>query len=148
MKVNSKEVKRQLRLVWPDQWKRLIRHTYIFDRFYWLPTRKEVEEFLKVSKVDKMQFFDEIADCDDFALLTHADAKKVRIILYPNIPREEWAPWAFGETAGSKFRGMKMKHMVNICITRDEGVLLLDTSQRDRIWQARADKDNLFFIKM
>ena len=147
MKVRSFEVKRVLRDVWPELWPRLRRHTYLFDRYYWLPRREEVEAFLVASSVDRMRFIDEFADCDDFALLTHAEAKKVRITMWDEIPREEWVPWAVGEVAGREFRGMRTLHMINLWITRDAGVLLSDASQGDRIWQARATYDSPFWIR-
>jgi hypothetical protein len=63
------------------------------------------------------------------------------------LKKPQWYPWAFGQAWGHKFQGNKVSHAVNIVITRDEKVLLIDT-KRDRIWEADPDNDQITFVRM
>ncbi|UCB50937.1 MAG: hypothetical protein JSW56_08820, partial [Deltaproteobacteria bacterium] len=71
----------------------------------------------------------EIMDCDDHALILHAFViqKRYRQVEKGKLKKPQWYPWAFGQAWGYKFRGTKRSHAVNICITRDEKVLLIDS---------------------
>ena len=143
MKVKSEEVRAKLKALWPN-----LRHVWLFDQDYWLPFRADVEAALAESKVDRMRFLPSVADCDDFALQLHADIKRVRSFMAAcgQIPREQWAPWAFGETMGRRFAGSPRVHAINICVT-SESVLLIEP-QKDAIWEAHPERDDPFFVKM
>jgi len=115
------------------------------DKTYIMPTKEKLDEALFESKVDSYQYIPEIEDCDDFALLLHADIIRRRYDAYKagKIPKDRSYPWAFGQIWYQSSRG---PHAINICITCDKGVLLIEP-QQDKIW--KPDKDMIiFFIRM
>ena len=107
------------------------------DNSYIMPTRVELEKLLFDSVVDSYGYVSEILDCDDAALLLHADIIKQRYKDYKSgkIPKDQQFPLAFGQIWYQSSRGL---HAVNICITRDEGVLLIEP-QTDKIWKPKGD---------
>ena len=99
MKKTNQEIRRLLKTIWPK-----LRHLWLVDPEYWIPTIEELKGALAQSKVDQMQYRNVIADCDDFSLQLHADIKRMRItkVEFQEIPPEEWYPWAFGEVMGKE----------------------------------------------
>ena len=132
---------------WPGM--RLYEGLWIADVEYYLPERKEIEIALRHNQTNFRKFIDELWDCDDFALLLNAQIKVQRAekAREGQILQDEWFPWAFGECWGTKFQGKKYKHAINICFTRDEGILLIEP-QTDEIWKANPKRDQVYFIKI
>lgn len=143
MKTNSIEIKSILNNLWPG-----IR-IMCADRDYWLPSEKDLKDIIWKSYIDEYQYAIERFDCDDFALVLHAFIVQERYIRADEhkLPKEEWFPWAFGEVWGSKFQGENTAHAINICITDEEEIFLIEP-QNDKIWLANSSDDNVYFCRM
>jgi len=124
-----------------------VRFIWLTDREYILPTLSQVKKYLKDSKVIHMKFIDDIQDCDDFALQLHAECKRVRGVMVElgDIPREEWKPWAVGECFGTKFKGVKGSHNLNIAVC-EEGIYLIE-AQNKSIWPIDINKDTILLVR-
>ncbi len=129
-----------MRMLLKDIWPRL-RYIWILDRKFWVPSKAQLKNLLKISKVDKEKYIPLARDCEDFSLQLNADIKSRALDIY----RDDLAI-AFGEVAGSEFRGRLYMHAVNICFC-EEGVYLVEP-QDDRIWEATSENDNVFFVKI
>ena len=119
------------------------------DRNYWCPKQEEVKSLLWDTYIERYKYTVEIFDCDDFALLIHAFVaqERYRKMQDEKFSKEEWLPWAFGEAWGNKFDGQAYNHAVNICLTRDKGVIFVDP-QNDQIWNGDPDSNSVYFIRM
>jgi len=96
------------------------------DTDYVMPLENELEWVVFNSPVIRYEYVPEIQDCDDAALLLHADIVRRRYDEYKKgkIPENEKHPWAFGEIwYQDPVRG---PHAINLCITRDKGILLIE----------------------
>ena len=111
--LSHEEVIRKLCRAWPNLNTKCLQ---IADAYYVLPTRNELEKLLFDSSVTAKQYKKEVRDCDDFALLLHADVILSRYC--------EELPWAFGQIwyQDKKIGG----HAINLCITYDVGMLLIE----------------------
>ena len=119
---------------------------WLADSVYVMPTEKELKEILFRSKVDSYKYTKNIQDCDDYALFLHTD---VILYRYENfkkgkIDKDQLYSWAFGQIWYKDSRiGY---HAINICITRDKGVLLIEP-QNDKIFKPKKDI-TIRFIRM
>ena len=118
--------------------------TIIFsDADYWLPTRKELDEFLKASFLNYKKFVQGVGECDKFALILHGQAVLLRWEAALNdvpVPGEGLA-WAFGQISGTKFRGQNgRRHNINFCDTSDDGLLFIEP-QTDEVWKPSSDDE-------
>ena len=96
------------------------------DAKYIMPTRGELEKAVFESPVSGYEYVPEIEDCDDYALFLQADIIRKRYDDYKagKIPKGQQYPWAFGQIW---YDDPKIgSHAVNICITFDDGVLLIE----------------------
>jgi hypothetical protein len=142
MKVTHIDVAREINRVWPN-----FRNFVMPDEFYWLPKKKEVRKYLKESAFEKYKWQRSIFDCDDFALVLHAYIVEERYKNLNKIPEKERFAWAFGQVWGVRFAGKDLEHAINICVTRDKGVQLIEP-QRDKMWKAKAKRDIPLFIRI
>jgi hypothetical protein len=142
MKISSKELRKELKKVWPQ-----IGFMWVPDYRLWKPTLEQLRWAIAVSKVDRAKFLDDINDCDDFALQLNADIKRMRAYdgEAGKIPKDQWHPWAFGEVFGTKFNGWSNAHSANICMCR-EGIYLIEP-QTDEIWEAEPPDDIILCAK-
>lgn len=120
------------------KWPNLNRHKVWFsDKGYILPTKKELEKAIFESPVSGYQYVPEIEDCDDFALLQHADIIRRRYDDYKagRIPKNKQYPWAFGQIWYVSPQG---PHAINVCVSSDKGVLVIEPQNR-KIWEPEKD---------
>ncbi len=143
LRITRPEVDVIFKKLWPNS------YLAMSDERYWKPTRSDVEKLVQDSFTERYLGTAEIMDCDDYALILHAFViqKRYRQVERGKLKKPQWYPWAFGQAWGNKFQGNKVSHAVNIVITRDEKVLLIDT-KRDRIWEADPDNDQITFVRM
>ena len=96
------------------------------DVKYVMPTRDELESTVLESKISTYEYIPEIEDCGDFALLLHAYTIRKRYADYKagKIPKDQQYPWAFGQIW--YIDSINGYHAVNICMTRDVGILLIE----------------------
>lgn len=119
---------------------------WLEDVNYIMPTRKELEAILFASKVDSYEYVPEIEDCGDFALLLHADVIRKRYKDYKagKIHEDQQFPLAFGQIWYQD--PIMGSHAINICITCDDGILLIEP-QQDKI--RKPDKNmTISFIRI
>jgi hypothetical protein len=115
---------------------------YLADRTYVMPSKKEVEKLLFDSRIDEYVHTAHssspksgILDCDDFTLLLHAYVvrKRYEDFKAKKLPKDQQYPLAFGEIwYNDPNIGL---HSINICFSRDKGILLIEP-QSDEIWKA------------
>jgi len=147
MRVSSNKLSNEINKLWNY----LLRNGGLVmpDGEYWAPTIKDIQDYIKNSNIYKYKYNLEWMDCDDFALLLHSDIIKQRYekIINKKLSKEKWLPISFGQIWGSKFKGQKMAHAINICYTSDQGVMLIEP-QTNEIWKANSKKDKPFFIRI
>jgi len=99
--------------------------------------------------LEKYRWIADVFDCDDRGIVLHAFVIQQRYyqIQERKISKEEWFPWALGEVWASMFRGKVSGHAINICLTRDAGLLLIEP-QTDQMWSADREKDRPYFIRI
>jgi len=151
MKVKAYNVVQQLLDIWPAlKWNVMdMSNIYIVDRLYWLPSKKDVRNLLWDNYVDKYKWIKDEFECNDFSLILDAFIKQERygIAEDKGVSKDAIHPWAFGETYGVKWNGKNCHHAINICITRDAGVLLVEP-QNDKMWSADSKNDKPYYIKI
>ena len=126
--VNSEYIRKELSYIWPACF------LFIGDVQYELPKRSEVWNLVVGSFIDKYKYKLEVFDCDDFGAILRAYVKQDRYV------RNASYPWPFGEIIGPEFRGIEGYHEVNVCITEDDGVILVEP-QNDKIWRPDSADD-------
>jgi len=151
VKITQSKLIQEIKKIWPTLTKAntyIPGNIWITDSNYWLPKRSDVEEFLASDKTDLLKWKEEIHDCDDVSLYLNAAVKRSWFWLskFKEIPEEQWISWAFGECWGTQFKGKKTHHAINICMTRDEGILLVEP-QTDEVWIPNNKDDKLYFLK-
>ena len=121
----------------------------IADREYWWPAYDKVKSLLWDTYIDRYRYTLEMFDCDDFALVLHAFVvqERYRQIEKRKLSKDEWLPWAFGQVWGTKFQNEVKDHAVNICVTSDKGVTLIEP-QNDAIWSFNPANDILYAVRM
>ena len=151
MKITREDLIKQLHALWPDLVDGLPGPTNLAipDNTYWLPSKRDLEWLVVDTFMEKYRYKAEVFDCDDFALVLHAFVVQNRYIEIEQrkLSKDEWFPWAFGQVWGTKFRGKPTGHAINICLTRDEGVILLEP-QNDQIWKADSNRDHVHFVRI
>ena len=143
MKTSYKSIKKTLIERWPK-----LRDIWLTDRTYWVPTKEELEEALSLTKTHLQEFIPGISECNHFALQLHAEMTRLRYLsaVYRKIPKEEWFTWAFGQVMGLEFKGNRMNHAVNLCLTID-GLYFIEP-QDNSMWLADPDKSDIYFVRM
>ena len=106
----------------------------------------ELREVIKECSVKGMKFLSDVWDCDNSALRLHSNVQKYQYdLLQLTTMIKKHYSWAFGEAMGIKFRGEKVNHAVNICVT-DKGIFLIEP-QSNQIWKAKRNLDVVYFVK-
>jgi len=157
MKITRDEISAQVKTIWPHLVDGLpwATNIAIADEFYWAPRLDQLSELWNSTLVWQYQYNAEYMDCDDFSLLMHAGIVRDRYkqIQERGVPEHEWHSWAVGQCWGNKFRGQINGHAINIAITSDVGVVLIEPQSTPNrinldIWKANNSNDAVFFIKM
>lgn len=145
MKITNTSIFNQVRSIWGDKFI----HLLIGDVAYWAPRYDEVQEMVGKNFVEKYKYAAEVFDCDDFALILHAFVRQEMYRQRKEVGKMEsnFYPWAFGEIWGHKFMNHEGGHAVNICITKDRGLILIEP-QGDRVWSPTKETDEAFYIRM
>ena len=151
MITTRKNLIKQIHEIWPD----LVdgypgpSNIAIPDNTYWLPTKRDLEWRVVDTFMDQYRYKAESFDCDDFALVLHAFVVQERYVQIERreLSKDEWFPWAFGQVWGTRFRGQPMGHAINVCLTSDDGIILLEP-QNDQIWEANTDRDHVHFVRI
>lgn len=119
------------------------------DETYWLPKRSHLERVITVDWTERRAWLREIWDCDDFAFqfMCHIRNHVYELIVDSRIHGPDAAQWAVGECWGTRFRKQDTGHAINVAITEDAGVLLIEP-QTDEIWEPIRGEDLVHYIRM
>lgn len=116
------------------------------DSAYVMPTEKELKELLSLSTIESYDYVKDIQDCDDYALRLHAYVIEDRYKAFKEgrIVEGLRHSLAFGQIW---YKDLRIGyHAVNICITCDKGVLLIEP-QNDKIFKPKKNAV-VSFIRM
>ena len=116
-----------------DFWPKLSpRSTFLSKEIYVMPSRKDVEEILAQSLIDKYEYTAStgtagnsgILICGDYALLLHAYVirKRYRDAQSGKIPVGQMYALTLGQIWSRNY--YQGAHAVNLAVTHDEGILL------------------------
>lgn len=147
MKCINTTIRNEILKYWPYLTKR--NDILIADRTYWMPSLSKLESLVYKTYIDGYKYVKEMYDCDDFALSLHAFVAQTRYeeAHQRDIPKEDWYTWSFGQAWGSRFRGVDTNHAINICMTSDAGLVLIEP-QNDAIWEINNEKDKVTSVRM
>jgi len=114
---------------------------WLVDQSYYVfENENELREILDKASITNEPFIQNKFDCDDFALLLHANVKRQGRELNGN------SNYAFGETFVNKRSGIKEPHNLNICLVVDDTYLV--EPQTNEFWKMDKKKDTPLLIKM
>ena len=129
--------------VWPDlvDGHQKPGNIYIPDNNFILLPLETITEILRSTWFDQYKYIIEKFDCDDFALILNAFMKQ------ESLKRESEYPYAFGEVWSTMLKGKKTSHAINLVVTDDEVVRLIEP-QNDRMWEADSEKDHVHYLRI
>jgi len=114
---------------------------WLVDQSYYVfRDENELRDILVKASIVDEEFVKNKFDCDDFALILHANVKRQGRELDGN------SNYAFGETFVSKRSGIKEPHNLNICLVVDDTYLV--EPQTNEFWKMDKKKDTPLLIKM
>lgn len=121
-------------------------YLWLADKTYIMPAKEGLKKLLFDSQIDRYAYKSELQDCDDYALLLHAYVihERYKDFKEGKIPENQLYSLAFGQVW---YRDKKIGyHAINICITCDKGILLIEP-QQDKIWKPKKNM-SIDFIRM
>lgn len=154
MKVNSQKIIQMLMDMWPNLTYNFPNASSIFleDGTYYLPSKDKVESMIRRAELsERYKYHLEWMDCGDYALIMHSFVvqKRYKRIIKEKLDKSRWYPWAFGECWGSKFNGKLVWHAINIAITSDKGIILIEPQAEGAYtWEPSRESDVVHFIQM
>jgi len=146
MTISSDQIISEIREIWPTFSSSKI---LTADAWYQKPKRQEVDDFINNTYLSEYQFTAEVMDCEDFSLILHAFIIQER---YKDMQRlgitgEQRLPWAFGQIWLTKYQGNTAGHAQNICLTDDEGIVLIEP-QTNEFFVASSTQDVPYHIRI
>lgn len=133
----------QIQSVIEDAFKRRFTSDFylqVADEEYYCPSMDEVKEIIKKNTIDRMQYTDDVFDCDDYALgLKYHFIKQA----YKNKHREH--PYCMGIIMGNILEDIP--HAINFVITNTLELYLIEP-QTDEILQPTEKDREIYFIYM
>jgi len=148
--MSTYELYEDIQLLWPYMiMNEAGGNLWMGDMEYYLPSMKELREFLAQDATNHLSYIAKIFDCNRFAVMLAAQcgvyvAEKV---LAGELKKEDTRPWALAEVWGTLWNGKKQAHAVNICRTRDQGWVGIEP-QDDTPWSLTYETDRGYFVKM
>lgn len=135
--ISPKEISAQYKKMWPFMFP-----VQCMDSVYLLEQAENIKAIIdKCLRYKKMQFRDQIVDCDDFALSLWAEFNET----WGETPGY-YLPCPFGRASGLRFNGENENHTLNTFLC-DSGIYLFDPQLRN-IWKADRNKDLIFLVQM
>jgi hypothetical protein len=112
------------------------------------PDAEEMQAMVREVAVDRMGFVHHLFECEEFALalVTAIRGRRADLAESGKLPREQWRNWPLGIVVGTHFRGQRVDHWINICLTR-EGLYLIEP-QTGETWQPKPTEDKFYFLLM
>ena len=126
--ITSKQIRAVIKAEYPNA-----KNVWLRDKQYHAFSFDELEKF-----VNENTPITGPGDCDDFSTILHGKAKQFGL-----------DPWkgtlAFGECLLNMYRGMKMAHSMNIAVTSDLKLYLVEP-QMGGLWLADSKEDGVYFV--
>lgn len=120
MKVEFKEIKKEIKKQWPE-----LRWTLPTDTEYWLPTLQEILDFINNNETD-IPYMKDIYECEEFSLGLMVDLRRYRARKKID-ENKNHLNWAVGIALTIKSGLMgDMVHYQNIALTSDSGIILIE----------------------
>jgi hypothetical protein len=143
MIIPSSDIRKAVKETWR---KRVI--MVLSDPEWWLPAVASVKEEMDQVAVDRMVYVPQLFECEEFALALMYGVRRRRadLALTGKLPREEWRNFPLGRVVGKRFRGKKVDHWINICLTK-EGLYLIEPQTRE-MWRPVESEDEIYFLDM
>ena len=114
---------------------------YLGDAEYYCPPKRDVEEILELSKVDRYQWTEDLFDCDDFAHVLKAHFAEAA---YKDGQRRK--AHCFGVVWGS----LPDAHAINWVITDDRQLWFIEPQsvarREDKIFSPRKNDRDIYFM--
>ena len=135
----SKQIRKTITNLWP------IRDIWLVDPKYFLLDIDVVDQIIKELSNKKLEFIDNVWDCDNYSLLLNAEFKKYQYdcLTCSGYTKVNYT-WAFGQCLAKKVKGIDTNHAINIAVCK-QGVYLIEP-QNDDIWKVDKNKDELYFF--
>ena len=135
--ISAEQVRSQYKKMWP-----FMLPVFCMDQTYVLEELNNIRSIIdKCRRYKKMQFRDQIVDCDDYALSLWAEFGEI----WGNTPGY-YLPCPLGRTSGFKFKGEIENHTL-ITFLSDSGIYFFEP-QLSELWKASRDKDLIFLVQM
>jgi hypothetical protein len=144
MLIPSATVRRAITDIWRNR--RVVK--VLSDPEWWLPAVETIKEEIKQVAVDRLTYVQHIFECEEFALALMYEIRRRRadLALGGKLPREQWRNFPLGRVVGKRFRGEKVDHWINICLTK-EGLYLIEPQTRE-MWRPVESEDEIYFLDM
>jgi hypothetical protein len=144
---NSSFVREEVGKLWPD----LQDQAILLDKNFYISSLDEMVSYFKASKLSEMETIGEMWECDKYAtaFFSEVSIKRYNLRMIKDLPEDKWAPIALSRVAyGNMFRGINLKHVVNLGLT-EAGIYLFDLMpDANRYWKANPDNDNVQILVM
>ena len=111
----------------------------ISDEKYFCPSIDDVKLLIKKNTVDRLQYTDDIFDCDDYAL-----SLKYFFIKSAYKDKKRRYPYCVGIIMGGKLLG-NIPHAINFVITEKLKLLLIEPQNDSIIFPRKSDAE-IFFV--
>lgn len=135
--ISAEQVKSEYKKLWP-----FMLPVYCMDQTYVLETTANIESIIdRCQRYKKLQFRDQIVDCDNFALSLWAEFDEI----WGNTSGY-YLPCPFGRTSGFKFNGEVENHTL-ITFLSDNGIYFFEPQLR-QLWKADNKDDLIFLVQM
>ena len=135
--IPAKKIRKAYRKLWP-----LMLPAQCMDSDYLLETVDNIKAIIdKCQRYKKIQFRDQIADCDNYALSLWAEFDEI----WGATPGYN-LPCPFGRASGLKFNGEAENHTLNTFLC-DTGIYFFEP-QLGQLWLADKNNDLIFLVQM
>jgi hypothetical protein len=144
MLIPSTTVRRAVNDIWHKR--RVV--MVLSDPEWWLPTIEMIKEEIDQAATDRLTYVQHLFECEEFALALMFTIRRRRadLALAGRLSREQWRNLPLGRVVGNRFRGKKIDHWINICLTQ-EGLYLIEPQTRE-MWRPVEVEDEIYFLDM
>ena len=135
--ISAEQVRSQYKKKWPFMFP-----VQCMDKSYTLEGAENVKRIIgKCGRYKKIQFRDQIADCDDYALSVWAEFSEI----WGNTPKY-YLPCPIGRASGFKFNGDAGNH-TTITFLSSDGIYFFEP-QTGEVWLSDSRNDLIFLVQM
>ena len=135
--ISAKEIRQLYKNLWPFMFP-----AQCMDSVYSLETVDHIKAIIdECQRYKKIQFRDQIADCDNYALSLWAEFDETW-----GATAGYYLPCPLGRASGLRFNGENENHTLNTFLS-DTGIYFFEP-QLSQLWSADNNKDLIFLVQM